>query len=288
MMINNGLEVYGTFEGGGVRGTALVGAVKAITGRNIRFRAVAGTSAGAIVASLIAAGYSADEMLNMMLDKDFQEFKDPVSRIPVIRHFIAWQKNGLYKGDNFHRWIEEKLSVKIMGNCFQSPTFQDLPIPLTVIAADISRSKMIVFNQDKYPDMPVADAVRMSMSIPGFFCPVQFGQSLIVDGGIVSNFPVWVFEELQKIQPLPIFGLRLESENQYLRNNQGMFNLLGSLFHTFINVNTEREISKVTNLHTINLPTLGVNVTDFHLSQNRKLQLYQAGLDRTKAYLASI
>lgn len=67
-------HVYGVFEGGGARGSALVGGVAAIEKQNITFRSVAGTSAGAIVASLVAAGYSATELLNMMLDNDFKDF----------------------------------------------------------------------------------------------------------------------------------------------------------------------------------------------------------------------
>src|SRR5687768_16409989 len=82
-------DVYGVFEGGGVRGTALVGAVAAAEELNFTFRAVAGSSAGAIVASLIAAGYGAQEIKEIMFRKNFNDFKDPVSRIPGYRRLVA-------------------------------------------------------------------------------------------------------------------------------------------------------------------------------------------------------
>lgn len=279
-------EVYGVFEGGGVRGTALVGALAVIEEQNITFRGVAGTSAGAIAASLLAAGYSAKAMLNMMLDKNFQEFKDPVSRIPLLRHLIAWHKNGFYKGDEFHRWIEEKLTVAT-GSRNQSPRFKDLPIPLTIIAADISRGKIIVFSRSNYPDIPVADAVRMSMSIPGFFCPVQFGKSLVVDGGIVSNFPVWACQEYQKVNPLPILGLRLKPDEQpQARNINGMLALGRRVVDTAILSNTELQMAKVQDLYTIDLPTLEVGVTDFGILNHQKQKLYQAGRLQAQLYFA--
>lgn len=281
-------EVYGIFEGGGVRGTALVGALSVIEEQNITFRGVAGTSAGAIVASLLAAGYSAKEMLNMMLDKSFLDFKDPVSRIPVFRHLIAWQKNGLYKGDEFFRWIEEKLIVAA-GSRNKSPRFKDLSIPLTIIAADIFRKEMIVFSKSNYPDLRVADAVRMSMSIPGFFCPVQFGESLVVDGGIVSNFPVLACQEYQKVHHLPILGLRLKQDDQLQpRKIRGMVNLGIRVVNTAIQNNTELQMATVQDLYTIDLPTLGVGVTDFGILNHQKQKLYEAGRLQTQLYFASL
>src|SRR5687768_2196061 len=87
-------EVYSVFEGGGVRGTALVGAVAAAEEMGVRFRAVAGSSAGAIVGSLIAAGYSAAEMRTLLTEKDFRDFKDPTSRFTSLRWIKAWRRLG--------------------------------------------------------------------------------------------------------------------------------------------------------------------------------------------------
>jgi NTE family protein len=280
--------VYGVFEGGGARGPALVGGVAALEKQNITFRAVAGTSAGAIVASLVAAGYSASELLNMMLDKDFQDFKDPVSRIPVLRHLIAWQQMGFYKGDEFYRWIREKISLKITGKRNCSPSFKDLPIPLTVIATDLHNKREIVFSKNNSPELPVADAVRMSMSIPYFFRPVRFGSSLVVDGGLISNFPAWIFQQEENLARLPILGLRLEPDDLYSTEINGPLTLGGSAIDTTIRTQTMLQIANIQDLYIINLPTLGVKTTDFEISVDKKEQLYKAGYDRTQAYFSPI
>jgi len=281
-------EVYGVFEGGGVRGTALVGAVAAAEKKGIGFRAVAGTSAGAIVASLIAAGYKAEEMRTLLTGTDFKTFMDPVSRIPLWRRYAAWRRLGLYKGDEFHRWIAEKISIKLTKRRHDSPTFEKLPIPLTVIAADIVRQQVKVFSRRRTPDVAVADAVRMSMSIPLFFCPVRLGEEVIVDGGVLSNFPAWAFEEERKTAPLPILGFRLQPDDAPQQKIRSPWALIKALTDTVIRANIPLQIGHVGGLHVIDLPTLGVRTTDFNLEEKRKDDLYQVGHLAALAALAEI
>src|SRR5262245_28418612 len=282
------MEVYGVFEGGGVRGTALVGAVAAAEKKGIGFRAVAGTSAGAIVASLIAAGYKAEEMRALLTETDFKKFMDPVSRVPLLRRYAAWRRLGLYKGNEFHRWIAERISIKLTKRRHDSPTFEQLPIPLTVIAADIVRQQVKVFSRRWTPKIVVADAVRMSMSIPLFFCPMRFGEEVIVDGGVLSNFPAWAFEEERKTAPLPILGFRLQPDDVPPPQIRSPLGLIKALTDTVIRANIPLQIGHVNGLWVIDLPTLGVRTTDFNLEEKRKDDLYQAGRRESLAALGEI
>ena len=95
-------EVYGVFEGGRVRGTALVGAVAAAEERQITFREVAGSSAGAIVASLLAAGYNAGEMRTLLTETNFKDFKDPISTDSAN---IGTLLTGAQKTNTCSAWI---------------------------------------------------------------------------------------------------------------------------------------------------------------------------------------
>ena len=282
------MEVYGVFEGGGVRGTALVGAVAAAEKEGIGFRAVAGTSAGAIVASLIAAGYKAEEMRALLTETDFKMFMDPVSRVPLLKYYALWRRLGLYKGNEFHRWIAEKISIKLTKRRHDSPTFEQLPIPLTVIAADVVRQQVKVFSRRRTPDVAVADAVRMSMSIPLFFCPVRFGGEVIVDGGVLSNFPAWAFEEERKAARLPILGFRLQPDDVPQPRIRSMWGLIKALTDTVIRANIPLQIAHVDGLRVIDLPTLSVRTTDFNLEEKKKDQLYLEGYRTALAELAEI
>jgi len=174
------------FEGGGVKGIGLVGALAVTEQLGYEFVNVAGTSAGAIVAALVAAGYSAGELHAIMRDLDYSRFKDEglLDKIPLLGKIasLGFEK-GIYEGDYLEEWIRERLAAK------GKRTFRDLVIPeyrdqpayryrLRVIATDISCGRLLALPQDVQDygiapdDLEIARAVRMSMSIPYFFEPV--------------------------------------------------------------------------------------------------------------------
>jgi NTE family protein len=157
--------------------------------------------------------------------------------------------------------------------------------PLTVIAADVIRQDIEIFSTERTPRMVVADAVRMSMSIPFFFRPVPFGGGLMVDGGVLSNFPAWVFGETQEARPLPILGFRLLPEDVPPPEIRNMCDLAKSLATTVVRASTQLQISHLRELHTIEIPTLEVRATDFGISEEQKNALYQSGYEAATEYL---
>jgi NTE family protein len=277
-------QVYGVFEGGGVRGSALVGAVAAADEHGISYRGLAGASAGAIVASLLAAGYTSEEMHLILGEKNFRDFKDKVS---LVEKFMFWKAMGIYKGEAFHKWIGEKISIKVTGKVHSSPSFSQLPIPLTIVATDLVRQEVKVFSNKRTPDMVVADAVRMSMSIPFVFKPVRQLGELIVDGGMISNFPAWAFDEDRRDCHLPILGFRLQPDDAPQKQVTNAASLAYALVFTMMKANISLQINHLNDLHIVELPTLGVHTTDFNISTEVKEQLYNSGYHTMKAALAT-
>lgn len=276
------IKVPFVFQGGGVLGTAYVGAIKALEELNIFPSAVSGSSAGAIISSLVAVGYSADELLILMKEKDFRDFLDsPVNNIPVIRLLIAYIQKGFFKGNNFHQWIESSLSTKLHNSA--CPTFADVPLPLLIAATDITRKQQFVASQINSKSLPVADAVRMSMSLPFYFVPARFGNSEIIDGGIVNNYPAQL---LRKITDKPILGFRLQQSSK-TSHCRGWFDLAGRMLDSAISAAADCQETTVEGLYTIHLPTLGIRVTDFGITTEQKLELYRAGRDATLAFFTS-
>lgn len=216
------LRVDGVFEGGGVKGIGLIGAASAIEEAGYQFVNLAGTSAGAIVATLLAAGYHTIDLKPIMSGIDFSTFEDAslIGHVPLIGNFIdVIFHKGLYKGDVFLNLMRKLFAVKKIY------TFRDLIIPefanddcyrfkVRVVATDISCRRMLVLPQDirdygmAPEDLEVALAVRMSMSIPFFFEPVKLKDSYIVDGGMLSNFPVELFDS-DGVPEWPTFGFKL-------------------------------------------------------------------------------
>ena len=116
--------IDGVFSGGGLKGFALVGAYQVLEEKGYRFHRVAGTSAGAILACFIAAGYSAKEIEKMLDEQDFQSLLDPrktIIPLPLMKWFLLYWRLGLYQGKALENWFLEKLAAKGVY------TFSDLP-----------------------------------------------------------------------------------------------------------------------------------------------------------------
>jgi NTE family protein len=297
------------FEGGGVKGIGLVGAIAVTEELGYEFVNLAGTSAGAIVAALIAAGYNATELRDIMQHLDYSQFKDQglLDDIPVFGKILSLGlEKGIYEGEYLEAWIRKKLAAKgkhtfkdlILEEYRNSPRYR---YKLQVIAADISRGKMLVLPRDiaDYgidPDeLDIARAVRMSMSIPFFYEPVTLkhrgtGEDCyIVDGGVLSNFPIHLFDDGTPDPAWPTFGYML-AENPDASGQEvshvvsGPLSLLASLFFTMMEAHDRMYISNGAFARTMMIPTMGVKTTEFDLSAQRAEALYHSGVSAAREF----
>jgi NTE family protein len=185
------------FEGGGVKGIAYSGALAVLEQRGIlrRIKRVGGASAGAINASLLALGYSLGEIRDILANLDFRNFMDDDWGVlrdakRLVRDF------GWYKGDFFRQWMAHLVEAKT-GN--PDATFADLAKrrgkpKLHLVATNLATRLSQVYSKDYSPALPVADAVRHSMSIPLFFAAVRESDDLFVDGGVLDNYLIRLFD----------------------------------------------------------------------------------------------
>lgn len=276
------------FEGGGVKGIGLVGALSVAEKKGYRWKNVAGTSAGSIIATLIAAGYSAEEMYELLMKKDFSEFLTPswIDRFEYVGYALKlWLKKGIYSGDALEKWIDELL----LERGIRTP--KDLPsdMQLHIIVSDITRGEIVVLPRDLKDygyvpdDFPIARMVRMSCSIPFLFEPVKLVHQstntpcYIVDGGVLSNFPVWLFDADEP--RWPTFGFRLISKDDKKFNQiEGPLSMFRSILFTMMDAHDNRYIQENEALRTIMVPSLDVKLTDFDLDKSKKEALYQSGV----------
>jgi NTE family protein len=210
-------------EGGGVKGIALAGAIAVLMEDGYEFKRVAGTSAGAIVGALIAAGVGKGELISAMSSLDYREFQDghPWDHLAVGKMFALPTEHGVYHGDYLRKWLGEQLARHGVR------TFADLPyVDADRAGADPAHAFRLVVNvsditsgclrqlpwhyRDSYQLEPgsqaVVDAVRCSMSIPFFYKPgvIKDGngqEHWIVDGGMLSNFPISLFDAPPGVEP---------------------------------------------------------------------------------------
>lgn len=154
-----------TLSGGGVKGICHLGVLKALDERGVKPDIISGASFGAIVGAFYADGYSPDSILSL--------FKN-VSYYDLMSFDLL--EGGLFNMDNFHAFLEKNLRAK---------TFEDLKIPLRVVATDFDMGKTVVFDSGN-----LADALCASSSVPMLFTPYKIDGINYVDGGVLLNMPV--------------------------------------------------------------------------------------------------
>jgi NTE family protein len=140
-------------------------------------------------------------------------------------------------------------------------------------------------------DLPVADAVRMSMSIPLFYEPVvlkdgQGRSSYVVDGGLLSNFPVWIFDDQTNDPPWPTFGFRLVEGKPEPNEIDGPITFLKAMVSTMLHAHDERYVKDADFVRTIAVDTVGVGTTDFGLRAEQRDALFESGRAAAKEFLS--
>ncbi len=191
--------------GGGARGAAHIGVLKVIEREHIPIDCITGTSMGAIVGGMYAAGYSAGEIEGILRSIDWKDmFQDDPSRndLPMRRkedelRFLGGIELGLRDGKiAFPRGViqGQKLQLllrRLLMSTLRVEHFDGLPIPFRSVATDIGSGEKVVF-----ADGDLAMAIRASMSVPAAFAPIRYRGHLLVDGGITDNVPIDVARAL--------------------------------------------------------------------------------------------
>jgi len=295
-------------EGGGVKGIGLVGAYAALTEAGYSFHRVAGTSAGAIVGALIAAGMPPAELERVMHQVDYGLFEDEgvLDHLgPVGKALSLLFEKGIYEGNYLHKWLDGVLSTlgaRTFGDLRIDDPGSSLPsekaYKLVVMVSDVTRGELVRLPWDyaRYglvaDDQLVADAVRASMSIPFFYEPFRFAGrgpdgnevvSFMVDGGLLSNFPIDVFDRTDGRTPRwPTFGIKLSAEPVAAVTSRfqvkGAFGLGRAMIGTMANFHDQMHINDPSVIaRTIFVDTGDVHATDFDIDEAAQDMLYRSG-----------
>ena len=191
------MKISLSLSGGGIKGIAHIGAIKALEEENIKVDYVSGTSSGSIVATLYACGYNADEM-HEIFNKyakdfhyiDFENIKKFFKNIFTGKGIVI---DGLNSGTKIGKLINEVCSKKGIYNINQ------IKKPLIIPAVNIETEELYVFSNCNFKnktenvkyinDINIGNAVQASCSFPGVFSPCNYNGKLLVDGGIAENIP---------------------------------------------------------------------------------------------------
>jgi NTE family protein len=298
-------------EGGGVLGIGHVGAISVLEDAGYSFARVAGTSAGSIVGALVAAGMRASRITDIMTTLNYRRFADRslLDRVPIGGPLLSLlMDDGVFEGDQLREWLGNLLvdecGVETFGDLAIDDPDSSLPperrFRLVVTATDVTRGELVYFPWDyerTYGLEPgqqlVVDAVRASMSIPFFYEPATLAgsdetTSTLVDGGVLSNFPIDIFDRTDGRPPRwPTFGVKLlpllPMDAAKLLPIAGLFKhgpvgLAANLAMTTIVGRDQAHLAKPwVKIRTMQVATAGVNPVDFGLSRAQATALFENG-----------
>lgn len=305
------------FQGGGVRMLAYHGTIRALeeTGILDNIERVAGTSAGALIATLLSFRLPADETIELFNNVDLSKVPtrksisdiawDPpqfleyqvdrlVSNWDAMRRFL--RRFGWHGHDHGYAWLHDVIATQCEGNGratfaeFKERGFREL----YVVATNISQQKMVVFNADDTPDVAVVDALIMSQSIPIFFEAIQFdgvmmGQGdYFADGGVLNNYPLQIFDYSRFLYNPKWFvnkanwetlGVRLFTSPDcptYIRPVTGVVSYLANLLVTAqFAQDVAHANNRVDQCRTIEVDDCCVSVVDFNIKISEKDEVYK-------------
>ena len=360
------------FEGGGAKGMVFVGALEVFMSAGHTYGRLLGTSAGAITASLLAAGYRPEEMLESLSEKvegrsvfadfmavplalDKAAIRSSATRellrnidLPFIPErfeeklddqLVEWlaaqpslrcvfsfiERGGWYSADNFVTWLQKRLDSgthagkpRQYSHMTLAQFYDATKTDLSLVASDITQGAMLVLNHRTAPDLPLVWAVRMSMSVPLLWQEVvwlkDWGQyrgremtdHAIVDGGLLSNFPIELF--VSHAAPVTnvmgadvsqnVLGMLIDESMevpgaQPVVKTQAKIGLgdlhtvqrISNLVNTTLSARDKNVIEAFEKL-VVRLPAKGYGTTEFDMTDERRGLLVDAGRAIMEAYLA--
>lgn len=231
--------------GGGAKGASHIGALKYIEEMGIPVDYVAGTSMGSIIGGLYAMGYSPDELTKLISQLDWSEYignsinrpmmsEEVRQRNSTLMVNVPFSLESIVSKDSKSSFISQLPSAYVnnssLVNLFndlcvgyqEDMDFNDMPIPFACVATNVVTGEEVVLRSGSVPT-----AMRASMAIPGVFSPVEIGDMVLVDGGLVNNFPADVLRDMGADI---IIGIEITKDKKLTRKDiQSLPQLLGQL-----------------------------------------------------------
>lgn len=274
-------------SGGGARGLAHIGVLQALEKLRVPVDVIAGTSMGAVVGGLHAAGRSADDLHQALKGIDWEQLfsdKSPRELLPLRRKQAydslsidpntgitdKWQlrsSTGILQGQHLGLFLRQQI-----GSSLFTKRFDDLPIVYRAVTADLETGHSVVLTKGN-----LADAIQASMTVPGVFSPMPWGKQLLVDGGIANNLPIDV---VQGMGVGVVIAVNISDALLKRENIQSLFAVADQMTRILIDQNVRQQRARLAAHDVYIEPALSrVSSTAFEQAE----RIVQAGYEATWA-----
>lgn len=320
------MKAYAIYAGGGVKGAALAGCLRAAEQQGVKFVGHGGTSAGSMVALMAAVGYNGEELERILVEElDFRELLDDQGRqleqMKGTAEWVAsalksggWRKKfwaanvtapgvlkqlgstlGLYQGSRLKQFLLNKIKQKVPSlRDHADITFEHLQkakcLPVKMVASDITLRRPAIFALDHTEyGASVIDAVRASTCYPFAFEPVFLNERRLVDGGLSSNLPVFLFSEEYRQTRTPALAFDLCAPLGAVRDVYDIGQYSSDLLSTALEASDDLLRRVLRGVHYIRVETPpGIGTLDFGLSRDDRKRLFDSGFKAATEYLANL
>ena len=298
-------------EGGGVRGYAYCGVLYKLMKMGVldNVKRYAGTSVGSLFATLLLLGFNEDEIMNI---KDEVDFSSVITNKFNPRYLYGiWRNYGVNSLSIFEKQFVKIISRKVDPNITLKELFELTNKELVIVTCCLNREKAVYLHHSKFPNAKLIDCLLVSMSVPIIIKPRAYNflgtNDFYVDGGVLNNYPIWIFNDIPKLYTGKIhtidrshissktLGLKLltNSENEKgffkSRNNiNNIFDIIMGLVNTMMMNMEEDDISKSYINQTIAIHDGGIKSMEFNISKDKINALIQNGMDAVDLYFGCL
>lgn len=279
--MTNPLKYTCLFGGGAIRGLAYIGTIRALEELGVEYDIIGGSSVGAIIAALLASGYKSYEIENFFMKVNFDLFKDI--------HLGLTKSLALSKGEIFLDWLNELLKNKIKSSNGKNVTFKDIEKKLVIITTDLKNFCPQEFSNFETEDFEVAQAIKISSSMPGLMAPYKYNDSYLVDGDLQKASPMWRLSPNIENSESRILEFRLEGD--YNKDSKGPISYINTIYSCVTDVATGfvRYIYGDNDRYDcISINTGDIFFADFNLNKDERRKLINIGYEKTMKYFKEI
>lgn len=291
---------YLVFSGGGIKGLSFCGAVDELEKKGIlkNITHFAGTSVGSIIASLLAVGFTSQELIDTLTELDFSDIAS--KSYDVLKDVYEIIENyGLSDGIYMHEFMGKLIEQKTGNKDYTlKQLYDDKQIVLVINSTSLTRGRSVYFYAQnpikEYSDIPIRLAVRMSMNIPFLIQPYLYNNELFVDGGVLNNYMITIFDgefpgDIEANMNLDkpneqVLGLKIMTNDQdinyQIMKKQDIKNIVdySTLFITVLCLTNERRnMTKAYWKRTVNIITPDYPLSKFDLTVKEKQDLINNG-----------
>ena len=281
-------------SGGGVLGISYVSSLRVLDEHGIlkNIQKYAGVSVGSILIGALACGASIDYLEKVFKMVDFNNFRDENNILFKISGFF--KRFGYYRGDKLMKWYRSIIQeLTSNGDITLGEIYQKYGKEIVIVATNVDKRKSEYFTTKTHPEMSLVQAVRISASYPFFFETVKYNNDIYIDGGLLNNYPISIFDNESEFSETLGLKLTTSSDLEHINNPidrppKSTSDYIFTIVQMLLSLALRTHIDTVDLKRTVMINTKTISSMNFNITEQDKEFLIQQGRLDTERFLQTL